>query len=247
MKIQTQAVNILETASNALKSGLLKEKPVWYDIILKYPPKHNLIKKPHQPKTNSSDPRNDEIVKNFKIPKDIHKIPKLKFIEDTIRDTFYKHHPWELARPKNLIEINGDEILKKCNWKNMLQLYKPLDGESVVQRTMYLIKNNKNLSIFDAYDLSRMEFYKLRMFEEMQSHISKEESIMNGAIIELNYLKQQMEKENEYLKQWIIQGMKQTKILEASSNKSSQVPVGSIIENDINQTSLFEDLVNLDK
>ena len=38
MKIQTDAANVLQRASAQLKSGLLKEKPLWYDIIAKYPP-----------------------------------------------------------------------------------------------------------------------------------------------------------------------------------------------------------------
>ena len=66
----------------------------------------------------------------------------------------------------------------------MLQLYKPLDGESVVQRTLWLLKNNttKGLTMVEAYDKARFEFYKLRMSEEMESHVAKEESTMYGSV-----------------------------------------------------------------
>ncbi|KAI5951240.1 RSM25 [Candida jiufengensis] len=264
MKLQADAANVLARASAYLQSGVIKNKPIWFDIVAKYPPTHNLIKKSYIYQQDSKDPRN-ELIK----PKDhplnknqifktrphkeesknnnnkIHRIPKLTFLQDEIRNYFYLQHPWELSRPKNLIENNGDEILNKCDWSNMLQLYKPLDGESVVQRTTYILENDPKIkNIFEAYDLARFEFYKLRMEEEMESHIAKEESTMYGAVFESKNIDWNLETEQKYIDEWVSLASEQTKVLEANSNKSF-APVGSMVEEEKTKTSLFESLLQM--
>lgn len=276
MKIQTDAANVLQRASAQLKSGLLKEKPLWYDIIAKYPPTstNDLIKKSHVYE-GKSDPRNNSII--YKYPNssssstnksgggvsstilfktrplnkelksknhNIHKLPKLKFIEDSLRKIFYQQHPWELSRPKNLIDNDNGNNNEKCDWSHMLQLYKPLDGESVVQRTLWLLKNNdiKKLSMMEAYDKARFEFYKLRMQEEMESHVSKEESSMYGSVFTSTTVNWNLFKEQEYINDWTIIAKERTQVIEANMNKSS-APIGSVVEEEKSQSSLFEDLL----
>lgn len=267
MKIQTDAANVLQRASAQLKSGLLKEKPLWYDIIAKYPPTstNDLIKKSHVYE-GKSDPRNNSII--YKYPNsnnknnnvlfktrplnkelksknhNIHKLPKLKFIEDSLRKIFYQQHPWELSRPKNLIDNGNGNNNEKCDWSHMLQLYKPLDGESVVQRTLWLLKNNttKGLTMVEAYDKARFEFYKLRMSEEMESHVAKEESTMYGSVFTSTTVNWNLSKEQEYINDWTIIAKERTQVIEANMNKSS-APIGSVVEEEKSQSSLFEDLL----
>ncbi|KAI5965507.1 RSM25 [Candida theae] len=264
MKLQTEATNVLSRTSAYLKSGVLKQKPVWFDIVAKYPPSHKLVKKPYIHEADSTDPRNDLLKpKNQHLQKpqlfktrpassevanknnQIHRIPKLTFLEDELRNYFYLQHPWELSRPKNLIENNGDEISKKCDWSQMLQLHKPLDGESVIQRAVYLLHNDDKVKdVFEAYDIARFEFYRLRMAEEMESHIAREESTMYGAVYESTNIDWNLTTEQKYIDDWVKLAAEQTRVLEANSNRS-QAPSGSLVEEEKSRASLFESLLSV--
>ena len=45
MKIQTNAVNVLERTSNYLNSGVLKTPPAWFNVVAKHPPRKQSIGK----------------------------------------------------------------------------------------------------------------------------------------------------------------------------------------------------------
>lgn len=236
MKIQTKASTILERTSHLLRAGVITEKPAWFDIVANHPPQFDLTKKPivFNNKSQQSDPCETlkqrgatGLFKTRSIVQDrnnknnsIGRISKLKFLEDELRDVFYHQHPWEFSRPKTLIENSGDEM-SKCDWSNMLQLNKPLDGESVVQRTLYLLKNNHCQNLFEAYDKARFEFYKLRMQEEMNSTISREESVMYGAVFPSTNLEWGVKQEQEAVDLWAKVAADKTKMLQASLGKGA--------------------------
>lgn len=158
----------------------------------------------------------------------------MEFLEDQLRDVFYHQHPWEFSRPKTLIENEGNES-NQCDWSHMLQLYKPLDGESVVQRTLWLLqdskKTGKTMSLFEAYDQARFEFYRLRMEEEMSSTVSKEESTMYGAIYPSTNLDWGIKKEQEYIDAWTKVAGEKTKVRDA--NKDGRTANGSMGADDV--------------
>jgi len=56
---------------------------------------------------------------------------KIEYPEDKLRTQFYRDHPWELARPRVLVENDGKDYLK-YDWSKMPQKGKPLDGERSV-------------------------------------------------------------------------------------------------------------------
>lgn len=244
MKIQNQATQVLERTSSYLKSGLLKNKPAWFDVVANHPPATDLTR---VPKTIKNSSYNDPILKMLNTKtrltdkelanknNSIHRVPKLKFVEDELRDLFYKKHPWEFSRPKVLIENEGNDNTK-CDWSHMIQLNKPLDGESVVQRTMWLLKNTKK-DLFESYDQARFEFYRLRMEEEMQSAVSKEESQMFGSIYSKTNLELGIEQEQVYIDDWAQLASERTKVkrANASSRKSdtTQETEKSVFEQDL--------------
>lgn len=49
-------------------------------------------------------------------------------MDTSIRTKFYKEHPWELARPKVVVEEDGADYVRQ-DWSRMEQVGKPLDGE----------------------------------------------------------------------------------------------------------------------
>ena len=48
--------------------------------------------------------------------------------EDQLRQQFFGDHPWELARPRIVLEDDGKDYAR-FDWSKMLQKNKKLDGE----------------------------------------------------------------------------------------------------------------------
>jgi small subunit ribosomal protein S23 len=52
----------------------------------------------------------------------------IEYEEDHLRKVFYKDHPWELARPRIVLENDGRDG-QKCDWSKIQQVGRPLNGE----------------------------------------------------------------------------------------------------------------------
>jgi small subunit ribosomal protein S23 len=52
----------------------------------------------------------------------------IEYEEDQLRREFYSDHPWELARPRIVLENDGRDG-QKCDWSRIQQLGRPLNGE----------------------------------------------------------------------------------------------------------------------
>lgn len=137
--------------------------------------------------------------------------------EDKIRQEFYSDHPWELARPRIVVETDGRDG-QKCNWSRMQQRGRPLNGErygpestcppinganlcSVVQRQLWLMKRG-GMSRDQAYDVARKEFYALRQEEEIERRIAKEEAAYVGAYFGKSVLEIGAELEDKSYEAW---------------------------------------------
>lgn len=230
MKIQTKAAGVLERTSHYLKSGLLREKPVWFNVVGANPPHTDLTKRARRTTSETADPTASLFQKNGKLFKTrvtgterhqtnnaVHRVPKIALVEDELRDVFYTQHPWELLRPKTLVENTGDDY-RHCDWLNMLQLHRPLDGELVVQRTVWLLENKHKETLFDAYDQARFEFYRLRMAEEMESTVAREEASMYGAIYPLTNVEWGIKQEQEYIDVWTKVAGEKTRVKAANKD-----------------------------
>lgn len=145
---------------------------------------------------------------------------EIVYPEDRLRARFFKDHPWELARPRVLVEDSGEDA-KYYNWATGLrQPGKPVDGErlvyvipgcgrdtwadvkdSVVQRQMWLMENGQ-MSETDAYDKARREFYAIRMEEDIERRIAKEEALHVGAYFGKGALEVSFELEQKQMDKW---------------------------------------------
>ncbi|CCH59422.1 hypothetical protein TBLA_0B05960 [Henningerozyma blattae CBS 6284] len=237
MKIQQNAVNVLERTSAYLQAGMIKKPPVWYDVVAATPPSKKFTREPKfiNPSTNKRTvefkPLKDYLNRTTGLYKtransidkknavsSLYKIPKLTYIEDKLRKLFYEQHPWELTRPKIVMENHGEVTY---DWSRLLQLGKPLDGESVVQRTLFLLKTKEHRKLIDAYNQARFEFYRLRMAEEIQEQVAQEESEMFGAVFGSTTIEFGIEKEQEMIDSWKVEAIKETEINEAKRSKES--------------------------
>lgn len=240
MKIQQEATRVLQRTSMYLQRGALTQKPMWFDVVGAHPAGMDLTKKPATllAKQRHADPaealykQNKDFFKTSNTADErrqknnhLNRVAKVQLVEDELRNAFYHQHPWEFARPKNLVETHGDEI-SKCDWLRMLQLYKPLDGESVVQRTMWLSKQGKPL--LEAYDQARFEFYQLRMAEEMEAYVGTEEAGMYGAVFPGSATAAGLAREQASLDRWAERAGEKSKSIAAMNSKEGEEEDSSI-------------------
>ncbi|CAO3570927.1 unnamed protein product [Mortierella alpina] len=99
--------------------------------------------------------------------------------EDRLRRRFYEDHPWELRRPRCLVETSGDGTRR--NWETLLQEGRSiadLTGEDVIQHQLYLMSTGK--SEREAYHIATQEFYLHRAQEETEARVAKAQAMAFG-------------------------------------------------------------------
>lgn len=118
-KSRHSAVAVAKQVNRLLQAGLLKSEPVWYQPVLHTPPMTDVARKPAQ----------SHRARNRNRPNDIREIQGIsQGLELYLRRKFYKEHPWELARPRIVVEEDGADYVRQ-DWSKMEQIGKPLDGE----------------------------------------------------------------------------------------------------------------------
>ncbi|KAH8907294.1 37S ribosomal protein Rsm25 [Coniochaeta sp. PMI_546] len=131
----------------------------------------------------------------------LFKPSRIAYPEDQLRKEFYKDHPWELARPRIIMELDGQDS-KYLDWsKGLRQRGMALSGESVVQRQLWLM-NNMKMNKEQAYDKARKEFYALRQEEDVGRRVAIEEARYVGAYFGKTNLQVGMELEDQVYEEW---------------------------------------------
>jgi len=222
---------VLQTAQAILDNPVLKNSPapVWLDAVMKVAPAE-LRTRPYLPQHQPLDPR-------AKKPRNLYRPTQLTFPEDELRRTFYRDHPWELARPMMVLERDGMDARRR-NWaKGVRQPGMKLSGECVVQRQLWLMENTK-MSKEKAYDKARREFYKLRHQEEIEARIAVEEARMVGAYFGKSLLQVGVEIEDQQYENWKEWATKEIMLQKTSGDDSSgaipqEDPDAAAIENPV--------------
>ena len=160
-----RALRVRQTAKALFDAKRTQTLPQWYDVVGNIPPGETLAR----PVLRAPQPRGAK-----KASKLFKPLP-IVYPEDALRTEFFGHHPWELARPRLVVEDSGNDA-KTHDWSRIVQPGKQLDGESVVQRQMWLMKH-RGLSKASAYDAARREFYHHRHRAEVRARIAKEEAL----------------------------------------------------------------------
>ncbi|OJD28754.1 mitochondrial 37s ribosomal protein rsm25 [Diplodia corticola] len=198
------ASRVHRAATQLLETKRLKVPPPWYDVVANVPPPQQLVR-PLQRTYNGKDAR-----KNIRKPSHMFKPTELHYPEDGLRKEFFKDHPWELARPRIIVEEDGADG-KKWDWSKIVQPGKKLDGESVVQRQRWLMQHAK-LDKATAYDQARREFYDFRHKEAIEQRIAKEEAQAVGAYFGLGPLEVGMGLEDEAFEHWKAWALKEIEL-----------------------------------
>ncbi|KAK9460368.1 mitochondrial 37S ribosomal protein mS23 [Lipomyces oligophaga] len=203
MKVKKGAAEVLQRSSRMLTAGYGGREPAWFKPILESPPVLDI-----RPSITSEElQRIQQTTRKKELKaKDLFKPKKIVYPEDAVRKAFFEHHPWELARPKLLIEEDALEFTRD-DWSKLEQDRRPLEGESVVQRTMWLVAN-ESLSQQDAYNQACKEFYKLRAKQEIEQQTTEEEARMFGAVFYPSEFETGLHKEAVHLRHYKTEATK---------------------------------------
>lgn len=232
------AQNVHKRATQLLHAHRIPAPPPWYHPIANTPPATRLTRPPLQrPNTPSRASR-----KSSRLFQPL----SLKYAEDQLRWEYYNDHPWELARPRVVLENDGrdrerydwsvplDYSLRQpktdtrdefgrdyVEWKEVMEVQgnRPINGEAVIQRWQWLLQHTA-MSNAAAYDMARKELYRFRHQKEVEARVAREESLAVGAYFGLGPVEvgeQLEEKAYEKWKEWAI---KETLALRALGDSS---------------------------
>ncbi|AEO61486.1 hypothetical protein MYCTH_2311679 [Thermothelomyces thermophilus ATCC 42464] len=197
---QFRAARVLETAEAQLSSSIVSSKPnvaaPWVRA-LRYIPPAEVLTRPYPIQHTEPKDRGRALHR----PRNLFRPTRIVHPEDELRADFYRDHPWELARPKLVLELDGKDARYRDWSKGLRQPGMVLSGESVVQRQLWLMEN-RGLSKARAYDIARKEFYKLRQMEQIERRIAVEEARMYGAYFGKTDLQVGMELEDAAYENW---------------------------------------------
>lgn len=111
-------LRVRSTAKALFDAKRTTELPQWYDVVGNIPTSETLAR----PVLRA--PR----VKGAKKASKLFKPLPIVYPEDQLRSDFFGDHPWELARPRLVIEDSGNDA-KGYDWSKIQQKGKQLDGE----------------------------------------------------------------------------------------------------------------------
>ncbi|KAI5360149.1 Putative mitochondrial ribosomal protein S25 [Septoria linicola] len=227
------AQNVHKTASQLLHANRIPAPPPWYPIVASTPPSTRLTRPPLQRPNNPN--------KASKKSSRLFKPLSLKYTEDQLRWEYYNDHPWELARPRVVLEDDGkdrevydwsvplDYTLRRplagqrdefgrgpVEWEEVMETQgsRPINGEAVIQRWQYLLTHTA-LSNAAAYDMARKELYRFRHQKEVETRVAREESQAVGGYFGLGPLEVGEILEDKAYENWKEWAVKETQALRA--------------------------------
>jgi small subunit ribosomal protein S23 len=113
-----RALRVRQTAKALFDAKRNPDLPQWYDVVGNIPPGETLARPVlRAPK-----------VRHARKASKLFKPLPITYAEDKLRSDFFGDHPWELARPRLIVEDSGNDA-KRYDWSKIVQRGKQLDGE----------------------------------------------------------------------------------------------------------------------
>ncbi|PHH73863.1 hypothetical protein CDD82_5230 [Ophiocordyceps australis] len=199
---------VLQLMSQELKTGACMKgykilPPPWFNVVNSIPPAETMVR------TRAYQHRQPCKLSKRK-PKNIYRPQPIFQPEDKLRATFFQDHPWELARPRVIVESDGMDHHRR-DWSKPLHMSNaPAYGESVVQRQWWLMQNG-TMSRSKAYDTARREFYWVRQRQDIERRIAVEEARWTGAYFGKTPLDVGMMLEDHAFEKWKLWAGKELK------------------------------------
>ncbi|BAE59350.1 37S ribosomal protein S25, mitochondrial [Aspergillus flavus] len=226
-KYNLTALRVRQTALRQKEAGKTHQIPKWIDVVRDIPPaqvlvrnqqqQHQLVRQRLKTLPGASKPQVVFEVQEKRVkPKKASRMflpTEIKYEEDLLRKEFFRDHPWELARPRVVLESTGKDY-ENYDWSRLQQPGKRLDGESVVQRQLWLLNNVPDMTKSTAYDIARREFYRLRLQEDIERRVAAEEAEATGATFGPTRLEIGMELENQEYERWKVWAKSEAQVQE---------------------------------
>lgn len=117
-------LRVHHTATQLLAAERISSNPSWYNTVGSIPPSEAVVRTQPLQHQDQSRFRRSKIKK----PSKLFQPQNIFYEEDSLRREFFSDHPWELARPRMVIEDDGRDS-EKCDWSKIQQDRRPLSGE----------------------------------------------------------------------------------------------------------------------
>jgi len=118
---------VYQAATRLLEANRRIAPPPWYHVVANLPPSARLVR----PALQGASRKGKKASKLFQPV-------KLEYEEDQLRSDFFGDHPWELARPRQVLEDDGKDY-QNHDWSRLEQPGKQLDGERCVSHTISFV------------------------------------------------------------------------------------------------------------
>lgn len=120
-RVYQTATQILETQTRDAGGGVACIPP-WYNTIGSIPPSEMLTRIPSIQHCDKVEKR------RIRKPSKMFMPQPVTYEEDKMRKVFYSDHPWELARPRIVLEQDGKDG-QKYDWSKIQQPGRQLNAE----------------------------------------------------------------------------------------------------------------------
>lgn len=112
---------VQKNLANQINDRVVQVAPPWLKVVESIPPSEVLTRTipvaHHAPSPRMHKPRRT------------YRPQRIVYEEDELRQTFFRDHPWELARPRVVLEMDGKDA-QRYDWsKGLVQVGLPLCGE----------------------------------------------------------------------------------------------------------------------
>ncbi|EJU00078.1 hypothetical protein DACRYDRAFT_81744 [Dacryopinax primogenitus] len=147
-----------KTISRLLR-GSNKPPPIWYGAMLAYPPTS-----PPPLKLQNQKRRAFDLSPNVTPSQLLDKRPvNIVYPEDRLRQQFFKDHPYEAFRAKNLVESRevGEEAINGPEWQRLVQRGRNPTPEDCIQYSLNL-HQTMHMPLSDAYRSAVHQYRALR-------------------------------------------------------------------------------------
>lgn len=117
-------LRVLHTANQLFTAARIKNLPPWHSVVESIPPAQALVRTQPVQHTPQTRPRKTKARKASKL----FKPTNITYREDRLRRDFFGDHPWELARPRVVLENDGKDY-EGNDWSKISQPGRPVTGE----------------------------------------------------------------------------------------------------------------------
>lgn len=116
------SLRVHQTATHWLARSEKYVRPAWFDAVETNPPSQTLVR------MQNLQLQEQKRRSKAKKPSKSFQPTEITYEEDQLRQTFFADHPWELARPRMVLETDGKDREKE-DWSKIRQPQRPISGE----------------------------------------------------------------------------------------------------------------------